>query len=289
MSLVVIPNVSEGQNEAVVKALQASMAERGAKVLDRHSDGLHHRTVFTVAGSDEQLIRAAEALAVATAIAVDLTVHEGGHPRVGALDVCPFVPVEGDDLDDARAIARAAGERIGAAGIPVYFYGAAGQTPRELPDLRRGGLKGLIERADAGAPPDMGPRNIDPRTGVVCVGARKPLIAFNVWLEGPVTEAKRIAASVRASGGGLPGVRAIGLDMGAGRSQVSMNLTDPRKTSMEAAFQAVTNLADPSVAHVLATEIVGLPPERFVPGPETKVARLLMGPGHSLESRLQKL
>ena len=287
MSLVVIPNVSEGRQESAVRALAATVRERGGAVLDTHSDAVHHRTVFTVGGETEALIRSMEALAIASAIAIDLTTHEGQHPRVGALDVCPFVPTTGEDLSEAADTARSAGELIGSAGIPVYLYGAASQTQRDLPSLRRGGLAALIDRAAGGDTPDMGPSTIDPRVGVVCVGARLPLIAFNVWIEGSAEEANTIARQIRASEGGLAGVRAIGLGMGDGRAQVSMNLTDPQKTSMEDALAAVEAAAGPE--GVTGTEMIGLPPERFMPAPDAKVARLLITPGHSLESRLQNL
>lgn len=287
MSLVVIPNVSEGRQESAIKALAATVRERGGAVLDTHSDAAHHRTVFTVEGDSESLVRAMEALAVASAIAVDLTTHDGLHPRVGALDVCPFVPTAGEDLTEAAAAARSAGELIAAAGIPVYLYGAASSVSRDLPALRRGGLAGLIDRAAGGDAPDLGPSTIDPRVGVVCVGARLPLIAFNVWIKGSTEEANTIARQIRAPEGGLPGVRAIGLGMGDGQAQVSMNLTDPKETSMEDALAAVEAAAGSE--RVTGTEIIGLPPERFMPAPDAKVARLLITPGHSLESKLQNL
>ncbi|MBA2725981.1 MAG: glutamate formiminotransferase [Actinobacteria bacterium] len=289
MSLVVIPNVSEGRRPEIIQGLQASIEQSGAKVLDRHSDELHNRTVFTVSANPPTLIDAMESLAQAAASAINLETHHGRHPRLGALDVCPFVPVEAG-LQEAIDLAREAGTRIGALGIPVYLYGAASASALiGLPDLRRGGLDELIQRAKKGDPPDMGPQIIEPRTGVVCVGARPPLIAFNVWLEGSVLAARSIASQVRDADKGLPGVRALGLDMGEGQAQVSMNLTDPGTTSIEDAFAAVEDRAGPLGVRVRATEIVGLPPERFMPPSDARVTRLLMQPGHSLESRLQKL
>ena len=289
MSLVVIPNVSEGRQQRTVQALQASITERGASVLDRHSDAHHHRTVFTVAGGAEQLVEAMAALALAAALAIDLTEHDGHHPRVGALDVCPFVPRAEGSLEEAKTASLEAARQIASQGIPVYLYGRSAAEHRELPELRRGGLEGLIQRAEDGDPPDLGPQSIDPRVGVVCVGAREPLIAFNVWLEGPVAIAMTISSSIRSSNGGLAGVRALGLDMGQGRSQVSMNLIDPATTPIGKAFDEVERLADLHGVSVTSAEIVGLPPERFMPPPDARVARLLMQPGHSLESRLQKL
>lgn len=289
MSLVVIPNVSEGRRPEIIRGLQARIEQSGAKVLDTHSDELHNRTVFTVAADSPTLLDAMRSLAAAATAAIDLESHVGKHPRIGALDVCPFVPVDAG-LQEAVDLAREAGARIGALGIPVYLYGAASEkAPVELPDLRRGGLDGLIDRAERGTPPDLGPQIIDRRTGVVCVGARNPLIAFNVWLDGAADAARTIASKVRAVHGGLSGVRALGLDMGDDRAQVSMNLTDPQATSMEQALVAIEHLAGPLGVRVQATEIIGLPPQRFMPPPDARVTRLLMRPGHSLESRLQKL
>lgn len=288
MSLVVIPNVSEGRREATIKALRASISERGAEVLDTHSDASHHRSVFTVCGRTDRLVAAMEALAITAALAIDLSAHQGLHPRVGALDVCPFVPLEGDSLDEAAEAARETGHRIGDAGIPVYLYGAASSDERSLPDLRKGGLEGLISRAADGYLPDMGPREIDPRVGAVCVGARRPLIAFNVWIKGSAEKAREIAAAIRASGGGLPGVRSIGLEMSEGRAQISMNITEPDRTTMVDALSAIERSEAAQEVEILATEIVGLPPQRYMPSPDAKVARLLLQPGHSLESRLPK-
>lgn len=286
MSFVVIPNVSEGRRVSIVRALRSSITDAGAKVLDTHTDASHNRTVFTVAGEPDLLLAAMEALALASALTIDLSGHAGVHPRVGALDVCPFAPL-GEDLKEVIGVAREAGRRIGELGIPVYFYGAASESSVELPDLRRGGIAGLVSRARHGAPPDQGPKAIDPRVGAVCVGARPPLIAFNVWLDGNVEAAKVIASKIRHANGGLPGVRAIGVDMGEGRSQVSMNLTDPAAISMEDVLEVIERSAQASGIDVVATEIVGLPPERYMPSPNAKVTRLLKRPGHSLESRLQ--
>jgi glutamate formiminotransferase len=240
-----------------------------------------------VTGSDDDLANASAALALEAAD-IDLTVHEGVHPRLGGLDVCPFVPHE-DDMQRAIAAAHSAGRLIARrAGLPVYFYGAAALRPAAtaLPDLRRGGLEGLIRRAEDGFAPDVGPQEIDRARGVVCVGARGALIAFNLWLRADLSTARRIAAAVRSSGGGPPGVRALGLAIDDSLSQVSMNLVEPQVTGIDAAFEAVRIAAADWGAEIHATEIVGLVPERYMPDPDAQAARLLMTPGRCLDSLL---
>jgi glutamate formiminotransferase len=168
-----------------------------ARILDVHSDATHNRSVFTVAGETEALMDALATLARACR-SIDLRTHTGVHPRLGGLDVCPIVAY-GIDLTRAAALARSAAEAIAErARLPVYLYGAAATRPetRELPELRRGGLRRLMARAATGLPPDIGPRTIDARHGVVCVGARGVLIAFNVWFEGDVRVARAIAGPV---------------------------------------------------------------------------------------------
>lgn len=288
MTLLAIPNVSEGRDADNLRTFADSVEAVGARVLDIHSDEAHNRSVFTITGEHSDLVEAVAALAVA-AKSLDLRRHIGVHPRLGALDVCPFVPHD-DSLEEAVAAARVAGRVISErAGLPVYFYGAAAlrRQTRELPSLRRGGLPGLIARAKRDLAPDLGPRVVDPRWGVVCVGARKPLIAFNVYIESDEETAKRIAAAVRSAGGGPPGIRAMGwLLAPPARAQVSMNLIDPEAAGIEAALEAVTHAASQHGVAVLATEIVGLVPERFLPDPDAKAARLLITPGRSIESAL---
>ena len=193
-----------------------------------------------------------------------------------------------DAIEAALIAAPAIAE---AAELPVYLYGAAAgrDETRELPALRRGGLEGLTARAAAGLAPDFGPGTIDPQHGVVCVGARGTLIAFNIWLRGSESVARKIAAGIRTTGGGPPGVRALGVPMGAVTSQVTMNLTDPESTGIDAVFELVAGAADALGAEVTAAEIVGLVPERYMPDPDARAARLLMQPGRSLESALEGL
>jgi glutamate formiminotransferase len=289
VSLIAVPNVSEGRDSGRIGDLARAIEGEGARVLDVHSDPDHNRTVFTVAGSDDQLTTAMAELAAAARY-IDLRRHVGVHPRLGGLDVCPLVP-HATSMDHAVTVALRTAEEIARrARIPVYLYGAAATSrgeARELPSLRAGGLEELIQRASHGQVPDFGPHVITARSGVVCVGARPVLVAFNVWLRCSLATAREIAASVRSAGGGLPGVRALGLALGEpGVTQVSMNLTDPAAAGIDVAFDAVATRARGVRGDVLAAEIVGLVPERFLPDPQREAARLLKTPGRSLESAL---
>jgi len=287
MALVMIPNVSEGRSPTKLRRLEAAIGGAGGRVLDLHADAVHHRSVFTVTGSMEELIRSAARLALEVAD-IDLTEHRGVHPRLGGLDVCPFVPHD-EPMGVAIEAAHRAGEAIAEeAGVPVFLYGEAARRPaaRELPALRKGGLGGLIRRVQEGFAPDFGPPQVDPPRGVVCVGARGPLIAFNVWMRADVAVAQRIAAEVRTSGGGPPGIRALGLSLDDSRSQVSMNLIEPAVTGIDAAFDAVRTAAKSHGAEIYATEIIGLVPARYMPRQDAPAARLLIAPGRCLEPLL---
>lgn len=288
MTFVVVPNVSEGRDGNAVLALGDSVARRGARVLDVHSDRTHNRSVFTVAGGRDSIVSGMVGLASA-ARNIDLRRHHGAHPRLGGLDVCPVVTFR-TSRNAAVDAAWATGEAIAhEAQLPVFLYGHAARRKEtmDLPSLRRGGLAGLIERTRAGLPPDFGPAHIDEGTGVVCVGARDVLVAFNVWIAAGRVTARRIAGKARTSGGGPPGIRALGIDVGGGMSQVSMNLIDPAVTAIDAAFEAVAREARELEAKIEATEIVGLVPERYLPDPRKKAARLLMAPSRSLEAALE--
>jgi len=290
MPLIAIPNASTGSDAKTIRALADATRDAGAILLDIHSDAIHDRSVFTITGSGDSLVEATVAMAK-RARNLDLTVHEGVHPRIGVLDVCPFVPHGETTMDDAVAAARSAGELIATrVGIPVYLYGeAALRTPAPtLPELRQGGLAGLRSRAKPGLGPDFG-GDIDDRLGVVCVGAREVLIAFNVWIKGDHRTARAIARRVRESGNGLAGVRALGFEIvPPDVCQVSMNLTTPEVTGIEAAFEAVEAGANELRAAVSATEIVGLPPQQFMPASDARATRLLKEPGRSLEDALRE-
>lgn len=284
MPLLAVPNISEGRSAELLEELKAIVAAAGVRVLDVHADPVHNRSVFTLTAENDRLVEGCVALAEAASKGIDLTIHRGVHPRLGALDICPFVPHEAS-MEQAVEAARRAAEAIAAGSdLPVYLYGHAATRPatRELPDLRRGGLEALARRATGELPPDHGPATIEMSRGVVCIGARDPLIAFNVWLRADLEEAKEVAARVRSTQ-----LRALGLGISETVSQVSMNLIHPEVVGLEDAFAAVNREAVERGLQVTATEIVGLVPERLLPGPDATVTRLLKQPGHSLEACLE--
>ncbi len=263
-----VPNVSEGRRPEVVgRLLRAASAVPGVRLLDASSDPDHNRSVLTLAGAPAALHEGLLALYAAALAEIDLTRHQGVHPRVGAVDVTPFVPLAGAPM----SLAVAAAERLGAAlaerfGLPVYLYERAARRPerRLLADIRRGGFEGFAAKiARAEWAPDFGPARVHPTAGVTVVGARGFLIAMNAVLATADAEvARAIARRVRESGGGLPALRAIGVALPSrGLAQVSMNLVDYRRTSMWAALQAVRRAAAAAGTEVLETELIGLVPE----------------------------
>jgi glutamate formiminotransferase / 5-formyltetrahydrofolate cyclo-ligase len=259
-----VPNFSEGRDDdRIARIVAAVRPVEGIRILGLHSDPDHNRSVLTFAGEETAVLEAAVALAEACAREIDLTSQTGEHPRMGSLDVLPFVPLERATLDDATRLARQVGEKLGAIGFLVYLYEAAATGPhrRNLADVRRGGYDGLAARLeDPLWQPDYGPRELDPHKGAVAVGARPFLVAFNAYLDTDDVEvARAIAREVRERDGGLPGVKALGLEVG-GRAQVSMNLTDLQKTSMPVALEAVREAALEHGASVESTELVGLAP-----------------------------
>ena len=286
MTVLAIPNVSEGRDVGFVDEAVRLVERHGSHVLDVHRDPVHNRSVLTIAGDDAALVASTTALAELCS-SLDMTRHRGAHPRLGGLDVCPFVP-HGTSMERASAVALAAAEEIHAVtALPIYLYGEVARTPDvTLPAIRKGGLDELARRANEGFIPDLGDPSIDLRRGVVCVGARDVSIAFNVWLRCDMDVARAIASTIRASDGGLPGVRTLGLEIHTGVSQISMNLIDPLTTGIDAAFDAVDAEARQRGAIVAHTEIVGLVPERFLPDASAKTARLLTEPSRSLESVL---
>jgi glutamate formiminotransferase len=282
-----VPNVSEGRDQRWIDRTSDALRAERAAVLDVHSDPVHHRSVFTLTAPPEPLRKALTKLAeLASEIRLDR--HEGVHPRLGGLDVCPIVPHE-LPMQGAVTLAHAVGEAIhDATGLPIYFYGNAAfrDETRELRDIRRGGLARLIEGREERLMPDLGD-HIDRQRGVVCVGARGPLIAFNVNLRSQPTIARSIAASVRESGGGLPGVRALAFPLQPEICQISMNLTQPELIGIDLAFDAVAVAARSATAEVIECEVVGLVPARFLPDPEKQAARLLKQPDLCLEAKLR--
>jgi glutamate formiminotransferase len=288
--IVSVPNVSEGRDPQAIRSYTSAIEARDARVLDVHSDAVHNRSVLTVGGAEEAIPDAMGELAART-VGIDMTRHTGVHPRLGGLDVCPIV-AEGVSLERAVDVARRTGESIvKRTGLPVFLYGAAATRPetRALPDLRRGGLRALADRVMSGLRPDLGPPTIDVRQGVVCVGARGPLIAFNVLILSRLDVARRISSEVRSSGGGPPGLRALAFAMEGDEMQISLNLVEPARTGIDQAFAAVSRSAKRHRAPLVATEIVGLVAERYLPDPNGEAARLLMRPGRSLESVWREL
>jgi glutamate formiminotransferase len=257
-----VPNFSEGRDADTIEALRRTLAAH-AEVLDVHADRDHNRSVFTVVGEDAALV---DALVRAVACArdrIDLRRHEGAHPRIGAADVVPVVPLRAEDRERARVAARSVAERVGEElALPVFLYGelAPGRGPAFF---RRGGPDELQRRIDAGElAPDFGPPKLDARAGGVIVGARRPLIAFNVNLATDDVEvARTIAAIVRETGGGFPGVRALGLALPlAGHAQVSMNVEDYEAAALHEILARVEAEATARGVDVSGSELVGLMP-----------------------------
>ena len=257
-----VPNVSEGRDAAVVEAIGRALAAH-ARVLDVHTDIDHNRSVFTLVGDEQQLIEALLAGIGCARERIDLRTHAGVHPRIGAADVVPIVPVVPSDMERARTTALELARRIGEElGLPVFLYGEL--APERGPAFfRRGGPVELQRRLDAGElAPDFGPSQLDPSAGGVIVGARRPLIAFNVNLVGADVEAARaIARTIRERDGGFPGVRALGLVLEqAGHAQVSMNVEDWEAAALHEVVAAIEREAKVQGVEVAGAELVGLMP-----------------------------
>ncbi|HKZ98826.1 MAG TPA: glutamate formimidoyltransferase [Thermoplasmata archaeon] len=263
-----VPNFSEGRRPEVVEALRASLASvPGVRVLDVESDRDHNRSVITFVGDRRAVAEGALAGARAAVERIDMNRHEGAHPRVGALDVLPFVPISGVTMEDCTELARSVGKRIAEElGVPVYLYERAATRPerRALPDVRRGGYEGLreaIER-DPERRPDFGPQRLHPTAGATIVGARPVLIAWNVNLKSSDEGlARRIARTIRERDGGLPAVRAKGFALRErGIVQVSMNMLDYTVTSLARAYDAIEAEASKAGVEILESEMIGLVP-----------------------------
>ena len=262
-----VPNVSEGRRPEVVEAIVRAVADTpGIHVLDWSSDASHNRSVITLAGDAAPLNAAVLTLFERSLAAIDLRQHRGEHPRLGAVDVVPFVPIEGATMDDCVQLARAtAQDVVSRFGIPVYLYEEAASTParRNLEDIRRGEFEGLAAKmAQADWRPDFGPATPHPSGGASVIGARMPLIAYNINLDTDRLEvAKKIAAAIRFSSGGLRFVKAMGIALDGRRIvQVSMNLTNHEKTPVFRVFEIVKREAARYGVAVLESEIVGLVP-----------------------------
>jgi glutamate formiminotransferase len=274
-----VPNFSEGRRVEVVDAILASIRRvDGVCVLDSSSDPDHNRTVVTIAGGPEAVADAAFSAVACAAARIDLRAHRGVHARIGAADVVPFVPLAQYPVADCVALARRLGARIGSElGLPVYLYGQAALRAErsDLSVIRNGQYEGLAATiaGDPARAPDFGPARIGP-AGATAVGARGPLIAFNVYLDTADVEiARAIARRIRTSSGGLPELKALGLPV-AGQAQVSMNLTDYTRTSMRDAFTVVRSGAESLGVRVDRSEIIGLVPRKAMLGIDPAELRL---------------
>lgn len=262
-----VPNFSEGLDSGIVREIVAAMRVDGVNLLDYSQDRDHNRSVVTIAGTPAAVVEAAVAAAGKAAQLIDLTRQAGVHPRIGAADVIPFVPVSGISLAECAVLARQAGLQIWRRfGVPVYFYGSAAARPDrvQLEEVRRGQFEGLREAAlrDAMRRPDVGGPELHATAGASVVGARKFLIAYNVYLAAgaDISHARAIARHLRASSGGMQGVKSLGLLVN-GRAQVSMNVTDFHMTPMDQVHAQVERLAAAQGARVAEGELIGLIPE----------------------------
>jgi glutamate formiminotransferase/glutamate formiminotransferase/formiminotetrahydrofolate cyclodeaminase len=265
-----VPNFSEGRNtETVARLAEVISSVSSACVLDKHIDPDHNRSVITFVAAPEEIVEAAVRAVGLAAELIDMRTHTGVHPRLGATDVLPFVPVSGVSLDDCAALAHQAGARIATElSIPVFFYERAALRPDRvnLEDVRRGALELLREQisVEPDRAPDLGPLQVHERAGAIAVGARPFLIAFNINLRtSDGLLARKIARTVRARSGGLPFVKALGFELSSrGLAQVSMNLVNYETTGIAQAYDAVKSEAEALGVEILSTEIVGLVPEQ---------------------------
>jgi glutamate formiminotransferase len=262
-----VPNFSEGRDEEKVERIVAQVRRAsGVKLLDYFSDFDHHRTVATFIGDPEAVKQAALQSALKALEIIDMRTHSGGHPRIGAVDVVPFVPIGGLAMEEAVRIAHQFGREFGERGeVPIYFYGEAATDPRreKLADVRKGEYEGLTEKLSIpGWEPDAGARIFNAKSGATVVGARFPLIAFNVNLRTQNLElAKQVARKIRESSGGIPSVQALGLELKEkGMVQVSMNLTNYRRASIPRVVEFIRAEIAGTGVEIAETELVGLLP-----------------------------
>lgn len=287
-----VPNLSEGRDAAAVSALVDAVSSYPVDVLDWSSDEDHHRSVITYIGEPRDVEDASVALAQRAIESIDLRRHRGVHPRVGALDVLPFVPLHELEMADAVASAHRVGRRLSQLGLPVWYYGAAADPPgRGLAALRRGGFEALQAGWPEGRRPDEdgGREGVHPSAGIACVGARPILLAWNVFVSGlTVVDARVVAAVIRARDGGFPGLRALGLHLAEqDRVQVSMNLEDPFTTSPMTVFDAIEAEVHRLGGQVEETEVIGMMPDTLVlPDSADRLGLRDPGPARVLSHRL---
>ena len=285
-----VPNFSEGRDEEALAALRAAMSQP-ARLLDIHADRDHHRSVYTLVGSGAELVETLLTGIRCAVEVIDLRGHRGAHPRVGAADVVPLVPLRAEQEEDARAAALQLADRVAEElELPVFFYGRLTVDGREPAFFRSGGADELQRRVDGGElQPDRGPSRLHPSAGAVLLGVRRPLIAFNVNLRAADVEvARAIARLVRERDGGFPGVRALGLDLpSAGLVQVSMNVTDWEAAALHEIVERIVAAAHERGAEVVGSELVGLMPAGAAVAAAGAVLRIEgFDPSRVLELRL---
>jgi glutamate formiminotransferase len=267
-----VPNISEGRDPGKIASIAEEVRKHpGVKLLDVSSDKDHNRSVFTFLGEPSEVREAALSFAMKAIGLIDMQGHRGGHPRIGAVDVVPFVPVQGVEMKEAVEVARRFGKELGRRGISVYFYEEAAASPgrRELPHIRKGEYEGLREKLmDPGWRPDEGPHVFNPKSGATVVGARFPLVAYNVNLKTKdLILAKEIARKVRFKDGGFPNVRAMGVNLeDRGLVQVSMNLTNYQVTGIPAVYEFIKEEAGRRGVEVEESEVIGLIPLTVLEG-----------------------
>lgn len=287
-----VPNFSEGRRPEVIEAIAGAIAATGVKLLSVSADADHNRTVITFVGGPEAVAKAAVRGAEVAQKLIDLTQHQGNHPRMGAVDVIPFIPIAGCDMKECVALAKVVGEAIGSQlGIPVFLYEEAASRPdrKNLAEVRRGEFEGLRDRigTDPDRTPDFGPNAIHPTAGCVAVGARMPLVAFNVNLGTDNLDiAKKIAKAVRGSSGGLVGCKALGIELAERKQvQVSMNMVNYKDTPLHRAFELIRIEAERYGVPVVGSEIVGLVPMEALVGTARHYLRL---EGFKMDQVLEK-
>lgn len=287
-----VPNFSEGRDGRRIDEISGAFAT-GAALLDTHSDPLHNRTVVTLHAPPGAILTALSNGAWSCVNSIDMRKHDGAHPCIGALDVCPVVWLTEGDRDAAREAALATAREIGTGlEVPVFLYGdlASQKSHRERAFFRAGGLVELTRRVHSGElRPDFGPKEVHARAGATLVTARPPLAAFNVELaDADIAAAREIASRLRESGGGLPGVRAIGIDLGDGGTQISTNVHDPAAVPLAMIVERIRELAAPHGARPAAAEIVGLVPERALDDWDDEVRLVGFDPArHVIERRVR--
>lgn len=267
-----VPNISEGRDEKKIAAVAEEVGRHKAvKLLGVSPDRDHHRTVFTFIGEPLAVKEAALSLALKSFELIDMRQHHGAHPRLGAVDVVPFVPIQGVEMAEAVELARGFGRELGERGFTVYYYEEAATSPerKDLPVIRRGEYEGLPEKLkDPGWRPDEGPETFSPKSGATVVGARFPLVAYNVNLKTTdLALAREIARKVRFKDGGFPDVRAMGVVLKEkGMVQVSMNLTNYRVTNIPAVYEFIKTEALKRGVDIAESEVIGLIPMGVLEG-----------------------